>query len=418
MADNSIQSFHVQSTINNSNTFQHHQSVSALWRKKWRTPASMGVYPFVDGKVEDFDPIFEELVKISGDDPKILYDPDAYAKPFFPVAESLIAKAQRAEKVGSTNEARDLYLRAAAVYRIARFPINRSTLSQKAWEDGKKAYMTASPYLDPPNIEVGIPFTHALNSAGESKDAVIPVYLRIPKSTPAPENGWPLLLFICGLDAYRTDHTNRTDTHCKRGYAVLSVEIPGTGDSPAARDDPESPDRQFASVLDWIYTVGRERYHFDTSRIVARGVSTGGYYAMRIAHTEANRLFAVVAQGGGSHWMFDERWIKAQNHMEYPFALADALAYKFGHNSVDQYINDAPIKKFSLFEGGIFDKSSARMLVINGMEDSIFPIEDSILALKHGRVKEARFLENRKHMGNPGAEEILYDWIDEVVYGR
>ena len=26
-------------------------------------PASLGVYPFVDGKVEDFDPIFEELVR-------------------------------------------------------------------------------------------------------------------------------------------------------------------------------------------------------------------------------------------------------------------------------------------------------------------------------------------------------------------
>ena len=414
MADTNTQSFHVQSTINDSKTFPYHESVSSLWQQKWRKPASMGIYPFVDGKVEDFDPIFEELRKTSNDDPSILYDPDAYAKPFFPVAENLVAEAQKAEKSGGTDEARDLYLRAGAVYRMARFPINRSTLSQKAWEDGKKAYMAASPYLNPPNTEVSIPFTHASASAGESKDSVIPAYLRVPAGS-APKDGWPVLLFICGLDAYRTDHTDRTDAHCKRGFAVLSLEIPGAGDSPAARKDPESPDRQFASILDWIYGSGKARHQFNTARVVARGVSTGGYYAIRVAHTEPERLFAVVAQGGGSHWMFDERWIKAQNHMEYPFALADALAYKFGYDSVDGYAKEEPIKKFSLLESGLLDKQSARLLVINGMEDSIFPIEDSMLTLKHGRVKEARFVESRGHMGNPGAEDILYDWIDEVM---
>lgn len=378
----------------------------------------MGIYPFVDGKVEDFDPIFSELIQASNDDPKALYDPDAYAKPFFPVAEALVANAKEALKAGSTEEARDLYMRAACVYRIARFPINRTSgLAKKAWEEGKKAFIAASPYLDPPSREVLIPFTHASSAAEESADAVIPVYLRVPADRTMPENGWPLLIFICGLDAYRTDHTPRTDLHCRRGYAVLSVEIPGTGDSPASRSDPESPDRQFRSVLDWVNGVGREEYHFDAARVVARGVSTGGYYAMRVAHTEPERLIAVVAQGGGSHWMFDERWVRAQNHMEYPFALADALAYKFGHGSVEEYVKDKPIRKYSLLESGVFDKKCTRLLVVNGMEDSIFPIEDSMLALRHGRVKDARFLDGKMHMGNPGAEEILYDWIDEVVYG-
>ena len=54
------------------------------------------------------------------------------------------------------------------------------------------------------------------------------------------------------------------------------------------------------------------------------------YYAMRVAHTHSDRLKATIAQGGGSHGMFDEAWIRAQNHMEYPFALADALAAKLG----------------------------------------------------------------------------------------
>ena len=104
------------------------------------------------------------------------------------------------------------------------------------------------------------------------------------------------------MDAYKTDHTPRTQTHVDHGFATLSFEIPGTGDSPAAPNDPTSPDRLMSSILDWV-AANAANYSFDLIRIVARGISTGGYYAMRIAHTHADRLFAVVAQGGGCHYM-------------------------------------------------------------------------------------------------------------------
>lgn len=60
---------------------------------------------------------------------------------------------------------------------------------------------------------------------------------------------------------------------------------------------------------------------------------------MRIAHTHTDRLVAVVSQGGGSHYMFDPVWIRAQNQMEYLSTLADALAYKFRYEDVESYIN-------------------------------------------------------------------------------
>ncbi|KAF2811884.1 alpha/beta-hydrolase [Mytilinidion resinicola] len=395
--------YHVQKTVDNPDTFPFHKSVSALWEQKWRQPASMGIYPFVDAQVSDFDPIFAALKTSSNDNPTILSDPDAYATPFFPIASSLVARARTLEQSGDTPAARDLYLRAAAVYCTARFPINRSPLSQKAWEAGKAAYMAASPCLSPPNTEVEIPFSHASPAAGESAAAPIPAYLRLPAGEP-PSEGWPLTLFICGLHAYRTDHTPRTTAHVRRGCAVLSVEIPGTGDSPASRGDPAEAERLWSSVFEWI-AGNAEKYSFDSGKVVARGVSTGGYYAMRIAHTHADKLLAV-------------EWIRAQNHMEYPFALADVLAWKFGYGSVEAYVEGELRKRFSLVENGVFEMESARMLLINGMEDSIFPIEDSEVALRFGRVKEARWVEGRGHMGNPGAEETLLGWIDEVGGGK
>ena len=272
----------------------------------------MGIYPFVDGKVEDFDPIFEQLVADSNDDPSILYDPDAYAAPFLPVGDALVKRAEAAEGNGNTSEAKDLYLRAGAVYRIARFPINRSKLSRQAWEAGKAAYLKAGKYLDPPNQQVMIPFVHVNKDAGDqAKD--IPAYLRIP-SGPKPENGWPVLLFICGLDAYRTAHTNRTDAHTKAVFDNISVDITFTLYSPAPPNDPESQDRLWSSVLDWI-SGQKDRYGLDDKSVVARGVSTGGYYAFRVAHTHADRLIASVGQGGWSHYMLEEPWIRAMNHM-------------------------------------------------------------------------------------------------------
>lgn len=321
---NPLPPFRVQRLLDNPKVFEHHSSVSALWNKKWRKLCFLGVYPFVDGKVEDFDPIFEKLIADAKDATSILYDPDAYATPFMPVAEALVKRAEEAELSEKSDEAKDFYLRAAAVYRIARFPIIRSKLSRQAWEAGKSAYLKGGKYLDAPVEEVKIPFSHADQDAGdEVKD--ISAFLRIPAG-PKPKQGWPVVLFICGLDAYKTDHTNKTDLHLAAGFATLSVEIPGTGDCPAAPNDPESPDRLWGSVLDWI-SDHSDDFGVDDKRVVARGVSTGGYYAFRIAHTHADRLIASVGHGGWSHWMLDPEWVKAMNYMVRLRLLSGSINY-------------------------------------------------------------------------------------------
>ena len=422
VAGGTTTSYHVQTTAAELRDgfpwFGYHASVSALWDQKWRPVCSHGVYPFTDAAVEDFDPVFAELVRLSGDDPGILSRPEEYAAPFLPVARALVERAERTQDGGDSAQARDLFLRAAAVFRIARFPINRSPLTQTAWEEGQAAYARGGELLDPPSYGMEIPF--AADTGAGDLDAPVRAYLRVPTGTP-PQDGWPVLLFICGLDAYRTDHTNRTQEHVEHGFATLSFEIPGTGDCPAAPGDPTSSERLMTSVLDWVASSA-STYGFDTTKVVARGVSTGGYHAFRLAHTHADRLLAVVAQGGAAHHMFDPGWIGAQNQMEYPFALADALAYKFGYRDGDleaaraAYAADG--HRFSLVEGGVLGTPSCRLLAINGMEDSIFPIEDSLMVATDGHRKDLVVRADRGHMGNPGAEPIVYSWIDDVVAGR
>jgi hypothetical protein len=120
--------------------------------------------------------------------------------------------------------------------------------------------------------------------------------------------------------------------------------------------------------------------------------------------------------------MFDAEWIGAQNQMEYPFALADALAYKFGLRdtdiaaSVSRYMEDG--HAFSLLTSGIVDLPSCRLLALDGMEDSIFPIEDNFIVAARGVGKDLLARGNLSHMGNPGGEEIVVAWLDQVLAGR
>ena len=188
---------------------------------------------------------------------------------------------------------------------------------------------------------------------------------------------------ICGLDHYRTDFTDRMGKVVARGWGCIAVEIPGTGDSPALKDDPTSPERQWSSLLDWV----EEQEYFDRTKIAAHGLSTGGHYAMRIAYTHADRLIGVVAQAGGSHHMFDKEWIEAIPRLQYPYeyatlmfcfshmedrltissdfhSLDGALAYKFGYPDVEAFKENGQ-KKFSLLLNGIFDMPSTRLLLIN-----------------------------------------------------
>lgn len=120
--------------------------------------------------------------------------------------------------------------------------------------------------------------------------------------------------------------------------------------------------------------------------------------------------------------MFDPEWIGAQDQMEYPFALVEALAWKFGYRDVDtaaavaRYTAEA--RKFSLVDAGLIGTPTCRLLAINGMEDSIFPIEDNLIAGVEGSGKDLIVRGDRPHMGNPGAEDILYQWIDDRLAGK
>lgn len=267
----------------------------------------IGVYPFTDGKLEDFEPVFNQLIE---SDIRPPYDFDTYANHFFPAAEALVAKARAAENSSDLSQVCALYLRAAALYRIARFPFPRSPKQKEAWKLNKETYVAGAKMLPGKFSDVQVQHTHAIEGEGQT----ISIYMRLPDHA-SPKSPVPIILQILSLDGYRTESTDLATECLERGWGNLAVEIPGTGDCPALKQDPLAAERLWSSLLDWMDA----QEELDAKRRVAWGLSTGGYYAMRLAHTHRERLVAVVAQGGGCHRMFDGEWIDKVGLLEYPF---------------------------------------------------------------------------------------------------
>ncbi|KAL2135012.1 hypothetical protein VTI74DRAFT_10049 [Chaetomium olivicolor] len=388
----------------------HHDGIQALWETKWKFPCSKSLYPFHDGAYEDFEPIFTNLIRNNINDATS----SAYTLSFIPTAQRLTLEGDVTLAAGKRSLASTLYLRACAVYRIARFPYITSypkvndPVKWHAWEAQKEVYLKAGRLWDAPVEEVRVEYT----GREEWERAEIPVYVRVPRQEEEEEEkkNCPVVVLMTGLDGYRPDNTVRCEEFLKRGWASVVVEIPGTADCPADSADPESPDRLWTSLLDWMAGTGQ----FDMKRVMVWGLSSGGYYAIRIAHTHKDRLAGCVAQGAGCHYFYDKEWLEKADGHEYPFQLTPAMAMKHGFNSVEEYKAKVQ-KKFSLLETGIIQKPSTRLLLINGTLDGLMPIEDSMMLFEYGTPKEARFFTDALHMGYPMANASVYPWMEGVM---
>ncbi|KAL4790111.1 Alpha/Beta hydrolase protein [Aspergillus venezuelensis] len=345
----------------------HKGSIKGLWEMKWKFA------------IEDFEPIFQSLIAKNIND---AYS-DEYTKAFLPTAESLEQRASDARKQADTAKASELYRRAAVVYRISRFPYvgpETAGITREAFERQKRAYLKATSFWKPVLQEQIIPHTHRAGNDGGH----VPIYVRVPDHATA-QKPVPALVIVTGLDGYRPDNSARTHEIIQRGWGVVIAEIPGTGDSPADPVDPGPSDRLLDSVLRYMEGEGK----FDMGRVVVWGLSAGGFYADRAAHMHSARLAGCIAHGPGVHHFLDREWLDRVEDHEYPFPILRAWAEKYGYDEPRDFYEKAQ-GKFSHLETGIVDQPSCRLLLLNGVDDGIVPIEDCLLLFNHGLPKEGR----------------------------
>ncbi|KAH7309148.1 Alpha/Beta hydrolase protein [Stachybotrys elegans] len=387
----------------------HHDGLDALWDTKWKQPCQLGLFPFNDGKYRDFEAVMQNLIEADTYGGSL-----EYTFAFMAPGTELSNRAQTAQADGDCALARDLYHRSAALFRVARlphiptFPNVTCSVKHHAWDLQKDAYLQAGQLWEDPLHEVNVPHIHRMADEGDK----IPIFVRTPASA-CRESPVPVVILLSGLDTYRTDHTHRLKEIHMRGWAAITVDVPGVGDCPANPCDPDSADRLWDSLMDWMKDEGQ----FDMTAVVVWGAGIGGFYSVRIAHTHKDRILGAVAHGAGCHNFLDRDWLEQADNHDYHFGYNESMAAKFGYKSVLDFQLQAQ-QKFSLLKTGILDGESAPLLFINGGRDGIMPVEDSMMIIDRGAPREGRIFPSDYHMGPLGSDRSVYPWMDNIVAWR
>jgi esterase FrsA len=326
-------------------------------------------------------------------------DREPWAAIMSEAAEPHYAAAVAAEAAGDPASAAREYLDAFGLLRAARYPAPNSPLKKAAYRRSQDAYLALA-RLAPQHFErVEIPY-----AGTQAQGATIPAYFWLAKGR------GPLALVITwgGIDSFKEDRV--PDPFLDAGFAFLAMDMPGVGDAPIPGS--EHGEELWDGVFNWIET----RSELDPRRIIVYGASTGGYWATKLAHTHRDRLAGAINHGGPAHFAFTPDWIARSAHGEYPFELAETLACAFGRETAAEWIDYAP--RLSLLDQGILDRPCAPLLCINGIKDSVFPIEDMYLLLQHGTPKSSRFFPSG-HMGSdPQMMPTIMTWLQQFGPAR
>jgi esterase FrsA len=320
-------------------------------------------------------------------------EPQAWVDAFAALAAPHQAAASVAERAGDTATAARHYLRAYDYWRLARYPAPTSAAKREAYRASQQMYLKATHWLDPPLERVWMPF------AGKPDEGLFAIG-DLRKLTQADERQ-PVVVHWGGIDSFKEER--RAEPYLRAGLASLAVDMPGVGDAPL--DGSLDAERLWDAIFDWIGS----REDLDADRVAVHGNSTGGYWAAKLAHTHRERIRAAVDHGGPAHYAFQPEWIARAQTGEYPFELAETLAAAFGRSSYAEWVGFA--QGLSLLDQGILDGPSAPLLLVNGVKDSVFPIQDMYLLLEHGAPKAARFFADESHMGGPQAAEVAIAWL-------
>ncbi len=326
-------------------------------------------------------------------------DRDRWAEAFSTFAQPHKDEAHKAEQSGDGVRAKENYLKAYNYLRIARYPTTNSREKKAAYLRCNENYLKASRYFEPAVERVEMPFQ------GRADEGTTIVRLL---QKPTGEDPLPVLATWGGIDTFKEDR--RGTPYLQRNIAMLAIDMPGIGEAPIYGS--EDAERMWNGVFDWI----ESRNDLDSRRVGVLGLSTGGYWATKLAHTHKDRIRAAINHGGCAHFAFQAEWIDKSQHGEYPLEFAETLACAFGRETIEQWVEYAP--KLSLLDQGILDRTCAPLLCINGFQDSTFPIQDHFLLLEHGLPKVARFFPGG-HMGHtPATIPTIANWLAETLKGN
>ncbi|WP_201724376.1 alpha/beta hydrolase family protein [Streptomyces antimycoticus] len=326
-------------------------------------------------------------------------DSETWAEHWLAGAEYFAARACEAESGGDHAGALENWWQAYQFAFLGRFPAPLHPAKLAAYHRAVECFRRVSALEPTPIQHVALPFE---GRDGEG-DMVRFFVARPPGGAARP----PVVMMWGGIDVWKEESYARGRMLRERGFATLHIDKPGVGQSPLhAGPDAE---RQWDPVFAWL----RDQDDLDTDRVAALGLSFGGYWALKLAHTHREHLAAAVNWGGGVHLTFQPEWQeRSRNASSYLMDLMPARARIFGGRTFEDYVARCP--ELSLLDQGVLDLPSCPLLLVNGKDDQQNASADMYLALEHGSPKTARMFPGG-HMGVGPVLPSVVNWLAEQL---
>ncbi|MEI7530366.1 MAG: alpha/beta hydrolase [Betaproteobacteria bacterium] len=319
-------------------------------------------------------------------------EPDNWAAAWSGVADKYMEQAKKAPDI---NTASALYKKAWRLYFTAQWPAPTSAGKQVAYDKAIDAYLKHSQNLDPKLQVVKIPF--------EGKEIV--GYLRVPNIGKGP---YPIIFAFSGLDSRKETVADSYAQILKYGVAIFVMDSPGTGQAPIKASP--TAERMFSAAIDYVTKLPE----IDKTRVIASGVSFGGYWATKLAILEKHRLLGSVAQSPPIDKTFSAEFIDGRIFTrEYLFDYLPASLFIYeGLKTKEDLLKYAP--SMSLRTQGLLDKPTAPMLVIGGAKDSQVLLSELQLLMSSGDVPKEFWLNPiGGHLGREAK-----GWTDPVIFSK
>lgn len=326
-------------------------------------------------------------------------DGENWASAWIAAGKRFLESGEKLVRDGERSAAREAFYQAYAFFFLGRFPCPNHPAKEESYRLELIAYARYGALLDTPVQPIEIPFAAQGYASGS-----IRFYLRTPSQLERP----PVVIMWGGVDAWKEEMTELSNSFIAQGVATIALDNVGTGESPIkAKRDGEV---QFFPVIDWV----KQNSMIDGDRIALLGRSFGGHWATKLAHMRKNDFRCAVNWGGGVHYMFQPEWIEKSRHPDsYLMELVETRSRMLGASNDREYTEG--FRVLSLLDQGLLSKPCAPLLLVNGKEDKQCPNADIDLLLEHGSPKTVRLFPGG-HMGfGPHTVPTIVDWVSDKL---
>ena len=301
----------------------------------------------------------------------------AWVTAFTSLGDQHLETADSADRATDREAAAAAFFAASFCYFLARWPspARGRTDAWEAYTRHRAAYLAACERAGHHLDVLLLPFG----------DAQLVAYLhRVPDQAATS----PLVIVCGGIDVWKSDPGVHAIARSlvSRGLNVLTVDIPGTGQSPI-RPAPGATG-MFTTLIDHLLT----RPDTHAARLGILGLSFGGHWATAVGLSD-DRIQALVNIAGPLHHAFQPDWL-AQLPPATLASLANSLALAECHP--DRMIN--ALGRMSLLAQGLLDRPHRpAILAINGALDEQVPITDLTLLTDHGLTQDTLTFGDDRH---------------------